>query len=309
VESAALASSVPLGGFGGGTSHVAVEGFVPPAPEGFEAERAVVSPRYFETLRIPLIEGRDFLPSDDASAARVAVVNETLAARFWPGRSALSHRLRVDGTDVEIVGVVKAGKYRSLAEEPRLAVTLPIAQAFRPRMTVLLRTAPGASVTKELREIVRGLDPDLPVLDTMLVSDFIAVSFLPQRMAGAVTTALGLLGVALASVGLYGVVSYAVGRRTKEIGIRMALGARPADVLTLVLRQTAVLAGVGILAGGLLGIGASRLLTGLLFGVAPGDPFAVAAAALLLVIVTLAASAAPARRALGVNPLRALRTE
>jgi len=309
VVSTALVRSVPLGGFGGESAYVEVDGFTPPAREGFEVVADTASPRSFETLRIPLVSGRDFRPTDGAGAPRVAVVNETFAERFWPGRSALGRRFRFAGSVVEVIGVAKAGKYRSLMEEPRLQVTLPLAQRYSPRMKLLLRTARGASVSGPFRQLLRALDPDLPVLDPMLLSDFIAVSFLPQRMAGSVTTALGLLGLVLASVGLYGIVAYTVGQRTREIGIRMALGARPAHVLSIVLRQTALLSGAGILAGLLAAAAVTRLLAGLLFGVHPTDPPALAGAALLLGAVMLAASLAPARRALAVDPALALRAE
>ncbi len=311
VESAGLAQRVPLGSFGRSTERIRIPGQASSDSEGFAVETNTVSPGFFRTLRISIVAGRTFQSEDTGTAAPVAIVNETLARRFWRGAEAVGKSLRFGSSDVRIVGVVGNGKYRSLAEPPQAAVFFPFSQRFFPRMTFLIRGrgAAAADLGVAFRREVTAMNPDLPVLDTMALSDFISVSSLPQRMAGAVTSALGLLGLLLASIGLYGLLAYEIGQRRREIGIRMALGARPAAIALLFLRRGGRLIAGGAGVGLALAFAATQLLEGLLFGVPPRDPFVFGAVAVFLSVVALLATYVPARRAANVDPIVALRQD
>ena len=311
VESVGLAQRVPLGGFGRSTERIRIPGQADPDSEGLAVETNTVSPGFFGTLRIPIVAGRNFQNEDAAKAAPVAIVNETMARRFWPAAEAVGKTFRFGSHDVRIVGIVGNGKYRSLAESPQAAVFFPLAQRYFPRMTVLIRGqgAAAGGFNAAFRREVTTMNPDLPVLDTMALSDFISVSSLPQRMAGAVTSTLGLLGLLLASIGLYGLLAYEIGQRRREIGIRMALGARPAAIASLFLRRGARLIAGGAAVGILLALAATQLLQGLLFGVAPRDPFVFSAVAAFLAVVAVLATYVPARRAANVDPMVALRQD
>jgi predicted permease len=311
VESVGLAQRVPLGGFGRSTEKIQIPGRASSDSEGFSIETNTVSPGFFRALRIPIVTGRNFQSGDTSAAAPVAIVNETLARRFWPGMDPVGKILRFGPSEVRIVGVVANGKYRSLSESPQAAVFFPFSQRFFARMTVLIRGrgAAGADLGAAFRREVTAMNPDLPVLDTMALSDFISVSSLPQRMAGAVTSALGLLGLLLASIGLYGLLAYEIGQRRREIGIRMAIGARPAAIASLFLRRGAGLIALGTGVGLALALAATQLLEGLLFGVAPRDPVVFGAVAACLAGVALLATYLPARRAASVDPIVALRQD
>jgi predicted permease len=297
------------------------EGYVPRPGEEREIWFGVVGPGHFEALGIPILRGRAFTPADGAAAPAVAIVNESFAARFWPGRDPIGLTLRMrgeDGPPVEVVGLAKDSKYRSLTEEPMPFYYLPIAQdfAFVERFArlfplhVVVRgggdfAATGRAVAAALREI----DPDLPVYPARPMAEHLGISALPSRVASLVFTAFGALGLFLASLGLYGVVAYAMARRTREIGVRMALGASRRDVLELGIRDglTLALAGVGL--GALLAAALGQGLRSLLFGLSPVDPVSFLLVPLLLAVVALAASAIPAARAARVDPVEALRHE
>jgi predicted permease len=273
-----------------------------------------VSPGHFDTLRIAMVGGRDFTYRDDDSSPRVAIVNETLARRFWPGKDAIGQRLRplgvgVDaGGIVEVVGVVRDSKYVSVGEDPRPFLYRPLAQAYTPRVTLLVRAA-GApeSTLATIRAHVRSLDAGLPVFNVATLTDATSVSLLPAKIAGNLLAALGLLAVVLAALGIYGVLSFIVRSRSREIGIRVALGATPREVAAMVVRQ----AMTWTVAGAAIGLGLALLLTrflaGFLYGISPTDPLTFGGVIALIGFVASVAAFLPATRASRLDPLIALR--
>ena len=250
VQRAALAADLPLDGSGLGFGSVRPADQVLPDGAGLELDWNVVTPGFFETMGITIMEGRSFLDTDRRGTPPVAIINQTLASRLWPGESPLGKHLinpQPEGDiDLEVVGVERNLKYRSLGEEPRPFIYVPLEQRYHERVTIVARRAGGASVIPGIRATVRQLNPDLPVIEAQALTAYIGVGLLPQRLALSVAGSLGLVGLLLASVGIYGVTAYMVTRRSREIGIRMALGATPRDVLGLVLRQGLMLAGAGI---------------------------------------------------------------
>jgi predicted permease len=315
VIGACVASNTPLG-FNNSIDDVYFEG----RAAGREEEDRItifsniVGHGYFQTMGIPVLRGREFTERDDKSSPRVAIVNETMARRYWPDQDALGKRfaLEREGPYLEIVGVVRDGKYVFLGEDPRTFFYIPFGQNYRGDMTLLLHNSgDDATALAGVRQVVRELDPELPLYDVKTMKTHLrdGLALLFVRLGARLATAFGVLGLVLAVVGVYGVVSYAVSQRIHEIGIRMALGASGIDVLKLVVGQGLMLtiAGVGI------GLGASlmvtRVMTSLLYGVSATDPLTFGVIALVLAGVAVAASFIPARRALKVDPMVALRYE
>jgi hypothetical protein len=239
------------------------------------------------------------------------VVNRRFAERFWPGESALGKRLSYAGESAEVIGVTRDGKIRSVTEEPRVAFFVPALQDPRGASTVLTRAADGRAET--LLPLLRGelaaLDRRLPTTGLRTLRATIAGSLLPQTIASWLLGSSGVLGLLLAAMGLYGVLAYAVSSRVREIGIRMALGARAADVVRMVVVRGLTLALVGVALGGLAAFGVGQLVRGLLLGASPLDPVAFGGTALVLGLVAVAASWWPARRAARVEPAGTLRSE
>jgi predicted permease len=270
-----------------------------------------VSSRFFETMGMTL-RGRDFLPNENKKESRVALVNETFARRFLPGQNPIGKRYNHSGpTDPfwEIVGVVPDGKYNTLGEEPKAVVYRPL-RYFDSQFTLVARTeGDPRTVLAALRRAVQELDPTLPIYDAKTLTEHMNIPLFPAKMAAGVLASFGLLALILAAVGIYGVMSYVVVGRTREIGLRMALGAQASDVLRLVLRQGMLLAFIGTAIGLVIGLGGTRLLKTLLYGVNAADPMTFAAVTLLLGSVTLLACWLPAHRATRVDPMIALRTE
>jgi len=235
-------------------------------------------------------------------------VNETLANQLWPGASAIGRTLGFHGDRVLVVGVVRDAKYGTLTERKQPFVYLPIAQYPRPDRRLIVRTAlDPATLAPLIRDAVRSLDPALPPpLVTTLRRETTIVLF-PQRVAATVTGVLGGVGLLLAAVGLYGLIAFSVGRRTREIGVRVALGAQRRDVLGMVVREGMRLAGTGVVVGVLLAAAATRLIAAFLFNVSPLDGLTFAGMSGLFIVVALVASYVPARRAAATDPLTALR--
>jgi predicted permease len=314
VESASAAVDLPLDGGRFGLGGVRVPGATPPpGRDSFNADWNVVEPGYFRTLRLPLIRGRDFADTDSRGTQRVAIVNEAFASLVWPGQDPIGRQFEQqhpDGAQVwTVVGVASNAKLVSLEGQPGPFIYLPLAQQFIERTNLVVRSSTGRTLIPDVRAIVRAMNPHLPVTEALALDQITALSLIPQRIAAAVAASLGVVGLLLAVVGIYGVTSYAVSRRTREIGIRMALGADSIDVITLVLRQGAVLAGIGVALGLAIAAAASGALKGLLLGVSALDPLTFGGACLLFAAVTLVASYIPARRATRVAPIAALRRE
>jgi predicted permease len=307
VRAASLADWVPLG-FGTRFVSFLPEGYVPGKHEAVNAGVANVSPGYFSTLRIPLVSGRDFSEADGADSAPVAIINETLAERYWPGRDAVGKRLHVYGKWTRIVGVARTTNYSQLNEPPAPFLYLPLYQHYPSEVTLQVRTegdprAAAGAVTRA----VHGLNADLPIFEVSTLEARMEPATFVQRMAGSFVGVFGVLALVLAAVGLYGVVSYGARQRTREIGIRKAMGAQPEDIWQMVLAHGARLALVGVLIGLAVSFGTTRLLRSLLFGVGASDPLTFVMVTALLIVVALAASYLPARRAMKVDPIEALR--
>jgi predicted permease len=274
---------------------------------------ARISPEYFATLRMPVIEGRTFEERDDASAAPVAIVNETLASRFWPGQSAIGRHLMVGNDTVDVVGVARDAKYAFLWEAPSGMVLRPLAQDVSMSATIAIRTrrAP-VEIASSVRQAIRNANPDVAVYDIRTMEEHLdsgTNGFAIFRLAALASGLFGGMGLLLASIGLYGMMAYHVNQRTHEIGVRMALGARASDLIRDVLVRGGRLALIGILIGVVLAVGLAQLLRRLLLDVSPVDPLTYAAVALLVMGITVLASFVPARRATVVDPIVALRAE
>jgi ABC-type antimicrobial peptide transport system permease subunit len=240
----------------------------------------------------------------------VAVVNETLVRRHFPDGSALGRTFTHGGAKVTIVGIARDARYASLNEETPRFVYFPIAQAWRSEQTLLVRTTgDAASLAPAIHEAVRALDPALPRPTVRTLDQETSIALLPQRVAAIVTGAMGAVGLLLATVGLYGMIAWSVGRRTREIGVRVALGAQRADVLGMIVNEGMRLTGVGVVIGLLLAAGTTRFLERFLFSVSPFDAITFAGMSLLFIAVALVASYLPARRAAAADPMMALRAD
>ena len=313
VVSATLSAFPPLNPLFGSRRRVFVAGYNPRPGEDMEFHYNIVGPEYFQTLRIPLLSGRGFAVQDGEGAPGVLIVNETFARRFWPGQEPLGKRLGVSGPQgnlLEVIGIARDGKYNSLGEDPKPFFYLPALQHYNSRVTVLTRTAGDPKgMLAAVRQEIRALDPNLPVTEVSTLIEYLGVSLFPARAAATLLAILGLVALLLASVGIYGIMSYSVGRRAREIGIRMALGAQRRDVLGLVVGQGMRVIGVGVAVGLAGALALTRFLSTWLYGISATDPVTFAGTPLLLAGVALVASYLPARRAARVDPIVALRYE
>jgi predicted permease len=313
VRRSAVAQNAPLGG--GLLRSVLPEGADTTTRDRILVQVNSVSPGYLDTLNIPLQRGRDFTDSDAAGAPGVVIVNETMAARFWPGEDAVGKRFKFFGdTDfTTVIGVARDAKYNAVTEDPTPFLYQPLRQNYSPAAVLHVRAASDAgSLAQAVRREVQQLDPTLSVFNIRTLEDQVATSLAPLRINVILLSIFGGLALLLASVGLYGVASYSVAQRTREIGVRMALGANPSAVLRLVLGRGLLLVAIGLSAG----IAAALALTipipdaeALLPNVSLRDPVTFVATSLLLGAVALVASFIPAWRATRIDPLIALRTE
>lgn len=313
VEQAAWIQFPPLGIIGEGAEVVPEPKPSDPDWRAPNASKADISPEYFATARVRLVAGRSFDERDRAGSTPVVIINQTLASQFWPGQSAVGRALTADGDRVEVVGVVPDGKYRNVGEAPLGAILRPVAQTSPVSSTIAIRTS-GSSVVDiapAVRHAFAQTDPEVPVYDVRSMTEHLdnGNAFFPFRMAAFMTSLFGIMGALLAAIGLYGMIAYLVGQRTQEIGVRMALGARAADIIRDVLTQGGRFALIGIGVGIVLAAGLAQLLKGLLLGISPFDPITYVAVAGLLVTICLIASFVPARRATTVDPLVALRAD
>jgi hypothetical protein len=267
-------------------------------------------------MKMALSAGRDFSDADREGTPSVVIVNETAARQWWPRQDALGKTLlqengRPDAPDavrtLTVVGVASDSKYRNLGEDPRPFVYVPIQQQYMSRTVIAARSAHGQRLAGQLRALLASMNPNLPIVQALTFDAYSQLGLLPQRIAASVAGSLGLVGVLLAAIGIYGVTAYMVSSRTREIGIRMALGAERASVVRMVLRQGLTLTMIGAAIGLAVAAAASRLLGSLLFGVGATDPLTFIGSTLLFFVVGAAACYVPARRATAIGAMDALR--
>jgi len=313
VDSATLSVDLPLDGGRMGLGGIRVPGKTPPRGEYFPADWNVVEPGVFRTLKLPLVRGRDFSDTDTATSPWVAIVNEAMATAIWPGEDPIGKQMIVREQDadrpVTVVGMTGNARLIWLTGAVEPYIYMPFAQRYIPRVSVLVRTTDDRSAVPDVRALLRNMNPNLPITESMRLAELTAIGLVPQRMAASVAGTLGIVGLLLCAIGIYGVTSYSVARRTREIGIRVALGADAASVVRLVLRQGLVLAAIGTAIGVIIAGAGSALLESLLYGVRGLDPVTFLGACALFAAVTLIASYVPARRATKVDPMVALRNE
>jgi putative ABC transport system permease protein len=331
VERATAALAVPgPGGRGAMLGGLTIPGVSPPnGQQFFQPTWNIVEPGYFAALRVPILAGRDFDAADRAKSEPVAIVSESAARRFWPGQDAVGKQMllqsRADGSSQQPARLLVVGVARDLpssgstvrdgrgpaASEDRssLLMYLPLQQHYTRSVMLITRAAGSQRVGGAVRSAVASMDPALPIITTQRLDEPVGPIQLQLRVAASVSSSLGIVGLLLAAIGVYGVTAYAVSCRTREIGIRVAMGAQRADIVGMVLRHGMLLVAIGSTIGLVLAAGTSRLLTRLLFGVPPLDPVTFAGAASLFALIGLAACYGPARRATRVDPVEALRHE
>ncbi len=315
VESAALAVMPVLTG-NEWDSSMAVEGFAHKPSETPDPHMNFVSPDYFKTMQIPILIGRDFRMTDGKTAPKVCIVNEKFARKYFKDGNALGRHVGMGGDpgtklDIEIVGVVRDTKYEGMRDEVPLEVYRPYHQMeFALGMYAYVRTARDPEqVFSSVRRVVNNLDPNLPVFGMKTLEKQMDESLVTERLVATLSTGFGFLATLLAAVGLYGVLAYMVAQRTREIGVRMALGAASADVVWLVMKEVCILAGIGIAIGLPAAYALTRFVKSQLYGIEPNDAFTIAAAVIGIAGVAMLSGYLPARRATLVDPMRALRWE
>jgi predicted permease len=311
VTSVATATRLPLS-LNFSDDQFEIPGHASPGDRGFTLLYAAVSPGYFGTLDIPLKQGRLFTDFDTGDTARVAVVSEAMVRRFWPNGGAVGRTIRSKrpgSRPIEIVGVVADHRVRTVGEDPESYVYVPLRQRWNPAQIIVARTSGDAgTLLRAMERELLALEPNIVLLDRQTMDQQVSAVLLPLQAGMTVAAAGGLIALGLAALGLYGVVAYSVARRTREMGVRMALGANRSRVVALVLRQGLGLALAGLVAGALVAAAAMQVLGGMLYGVGAGDPLAWTAAAGLLLAVTTLANFLPAYRASRIDPAVALRT-
>jgi len=323
IQSASLAATVPPEDWSSRVS-IFYEGQVPPLDyyRGHEFEVGIrvdmnnVAPKYFQTMGIPILQGRDFSERDGPGAPLTAIVSQRLAQRLWPDQNALGKRIEWPSWEgasrppLEIIGVSADARYRSLIADPPLLLYLPESQNYNGTPTLVIRAlANSAGILPAVRSAVASLDPNLPIFGLKTMSEHVGDSLWQPRMAAGILGSFSSLALVLAAVGLYAVVAQWMGQRTREIGIRMALGAKPRDMMRLVFGYGIGVALAGIVAGIFVASGVARFVSAQLFGTSSTDALTMALIAVLLMLVTLAACYIPARRAMRVDPMVALRHE
>jgi predicted permease len=317
VESASLAEYLPLG-LGGARRGVTIEGYAARPGESTEINCTAVSANYFESLRIPLLQGRAFTERDRQGTPGVVMINEAFAHRYWPGQNPIGKRIQLgmgqSGSDSsfnqEVVGVVKDGKYVILGEEATPFFYMNLAQQYQSSPTLIVRTRGNPiDVIPWVRNEAAVLDKSLAFYDVKTMRQHLGLALLPARLAGSVLGVFGFVALLLASAGIYGVMAYSVVQRTREIGVRIALGANTRALLNLMVKQGMTLALIGVSIGLLASFALTRLMKTLLFNVSPTDPLTFFFITLLLSLVALVACWIPARRATKVDPIIALRAE
>ncbi|PYU08722.1 MAG: permease [Acidobacteria bacterium] len=308
VESAAFGRMTPLSYGSFSSAPIAVDGYQAPPEEQPIVQYNEVGPDYFATMGIPLVSGREFTRADDEKAALVAVVNETMAGKYWRGKNPIGERVQVKGRWMQVVGVAKDSKYQSVRETPKPFFYVPLRQNFSRGADLFIRTPLNAeTMATALAREVHTLDPGLALYEVITLQEQLDRSTSPQLVAVTLVGVLGGLALLLAAIGLYGVMSYAVSQSTRELGLRMALGAHASDLLRLVMSRGLALTAGGVLLGTAAALALTRLLGNMLYRVSPRDPLAFGSAFAVMMIVSLAACFLPAWRAARTDPARALR--
>jgi predicted permease len=306
------ADYAPLGSTAGPWDDFEVDGYVPARGESMTVSRAFVAPGYFRLMRIPLLEGRNFTSMDDLEHERAVIVSKAFAAKYVPHGGAVGHHVRLNGRAATIVGVVKDSKYFDVAEAPKPFVFVPFDQRWARGSQIyffLRTTGDPMQAAGAFRREVAAVDPNAGSFLPMRLADWTEITMTPQKMAARFLSAMGLVSLLLAAVGLYSVMAYAVTQRTQEVGIRMALGAGAGDVLRMVMRQGLMITAVGVAAGVAIALAGSRALAGMLVDVSGADPLTFCGVAAFLGAVSMLACFVPARRATRVDPVTALRCE
>ena len=310
VTSVSYDDSVPLGFSGGSWESLDVEGYVPAANENMKIYRDLISPGFFESMKIPLVEGRDFDLRDDPKSLKVMIVNQEFVRRFLANRSVIGRKVHGWGEWFTIVGVVKDSKYHRVNENPQPYFYIPIRQIFRPEYGLTFHVRTSGSVSEAIAALRResaAIDPSLTIFGAEPMTEYVAASLFGAKIAASLLSVLSGLGLLLAAVGLYSVMAYSVAQRTSEIGIRVTLGAQPRDIMRLVIRQGISFALIGLVVGSLAAAALARVISATLMGVSPADPVVYVGATAFTVLVTVIAAALPAWRALRVDPAVALR--
>jgi predicted permease len=315
VQSVATARMIPLQGSGFGMGSIKVPGVKGPFRDGrFDSDWDVVSPEYFDTIGMKIVEGRAFNEADRVTAPRVAIISETLAKQIAPGQSAVGRTFsyqedREQETEVTVVGVARDAKYRYISSPPAPFIYVPMAQLPMPQIEFYIRHAPGAQVARDIRSAMAQVEPNVPVVMLQTFEDATAIGLLPQKLAAWIAGSVGAIGIFLAALGLYGLMAFLVSQRTREIAIRMALGASNGNVRTMVLKQAARLGVLGGVIGLLMAAGIGTLTQVMLVGVPPIDPISFGGTTLLFLVVLATAAWWPAARAAATDPAVALRSE
>ncbi len=312
VQAVGLTGNLHMNTLSFSTNDINVDGFdPPPGRQGHLIDRTEVDAGFFDAAGISIVSGRNFDDSDVADGQQVAIINEAMAERFWPGGDAVGRVVRhLSGSEVLIVGVARATKIRTLGEPPRPFLYFPFSQDYSSFNTILVRTAGSPEQTGiQLLSLLREMDPGVVILESKTMEEHLAVMLIPARLSAFLSTLFGALAMVLAVIGLYGVVSYAVAQRSREMGIRMSLGAAPKSVVGLMVGGGMKLVAVGGVIGLALAFLATKALQGFLFGVAPLDPVAFLVVPTVLCAVALLAAYIPARRASRVDPVRSLKAE
>jgi macrolide transport system ATP-binding/permease protein len=310
VESAALTRVIPFSYNVFSSAPIEIDGYQPPPNEQPTVEYVEVTEDYFTTLGIPIVSGREFMRNDDENVPALAIINETMAAKYWPGKDPVGQRLKAKDRWLQIVGIAKNSNYRTKTETPVPFFYVPLRQNFRVQNTLLIRTpeTPGAMMKALARE-VHALDPNLAPLITDRLQDQIDEISYSQRLAVTLVALFGGMALFLAAIGLYAVVSYTVSQGTRELGLRMALGAGTKDLIRLVMSRGLVLTATGVAIGVLAAIMLTRLMSNMLYKVSPRDPIAFGLALVVITIASLAACFLPAWRATRIDPVQALREQ
>ena len=307
VQSAAFSRMTPFSYGVYSSASIAVDGYVPAPDEQPVIEYNEIGPGYLTTMAIPLVSGREFTRADNETALPVAIVNDTMAAQFWHGQDAVGRRIQVKGKWLQVVGVAKVSKYRTLIETSKPFFYVPMRQSVLGGSLYIRTSLPPTTLAPVLMREVHALDPNLASGEMITMQEEINRSTAVQRIAVNMLGVFGGLALLLAGVGLYGVMSYAVSQSTREFGVRMALGARATDLLRLVMSHGLLLTMAGVVLGGLAALGLSRLLGYLLYRTSPRDPMTFVTALMVMVFASLAACFLPAWRATRTDPVRALR--